>query len=370
MTIQAEQFMQRAIELAKRGLGRTSPNPPVGAILVHDGKVVGEGFHPAAGLPHAEVFALRDAGDKARNSDLYVTLEPCCHQGRTGPCTTAVIDAGIARVFVGTQDPNPQVAGKGMQRLRDAGIDVVCDLLKTECQQLIAPFAKYTASGLPYVVFKAAMTLDGQTATANGDSRWISCAASREAVHQLRNQVDGIMVGSGTVKTDDPRLTARLHADHRDPVRIVFDGKLETSPQAIVYTQSSDAKTILVTASGHSESALQPYRASGVEILQVARNADALDLPAALAELAKRNLHYLLLEGGSVLGGAMMRAGLVDRMMVFVAPKLLGGVGHNLLAGEGAASISEAFSLKNLRARQIDTDILIEGEVQHVHRSD
>ncbi|MDT8443732.1 MAG: bifunctional diaminohydroxyphosphoribosylaminopyrimidine deaminase/5-amino-6-(5-phosphoribosylamino)uracil reductase RibD [Desulfuromonadales bacterium] len=370
MSCQAEQFMQRAIELAKKGLGRTAPNPPVGAVLVRDGKVVGEGFHPAAGQPHAEIFALRDAGDLARDADLFVTLEPCCHQGRTGPCSDALIAAGIARVFVGIQDPNPQVAGKGLQQLREAGVDVVCGLLAGECQQLIAPFAKYTASGLPYVVFKAAMTLDGQTATANGDSRWISCAASRELVHQLRNQVDGIMVGSGTVKTDDPRLTTRLVENHRDPVRIVFDGKLETSPQASVYTQLSDAKTILVTASDHSESALLPYQTGGTEILQVARNAGTLDLTAALAELGKRHLHYLLLEGGSVLGGAMLRAGLVDRIMVFIAPKMLGGAGRSLFAGRGVASISEAFSLMNLRIRQIDTDILIEGEVQYVHRPD
>ncbi|MCK4508433.1 MAG: bifunctional diaminohydroxyphosphoribosylaminopyrimidine deaminase/5-amino-6-(5-phosphoribosylamino)uracil reductase RibD [Desulfuromonadales bacterium] len=370
MTIQAKQFMQKAITLAQRGLGRTAPNPPVGAVLVRDGKVVGEGFHPAAGQPHAEIFALRESGDQSRGADLYVTLEPCCHHGRTGPCTEVLIDAGVNRVFVGAQDPNPRVAGKGIERLREAGIEVVCDLLKTECQELIAPFRKHMATGLPYVVFKAAMTLDGQTAAASGDSQWISCAASRELVHQLRNQVDGIMVGSGTVKTDNPRLTTRLDKGGRDAVRIVLDGQLATSSKAQVYTQSSDAKVLLVTSSEHTELALQPYADAGVEIIQVTRNADGLDLAGALAELGKRSLQYLLLEGGSVLGGAMMRAGLVDRVMIFVAPKLLGGVGRSLLAGDGVATISEAFSLINLRARQVDTDILIEGEVHHVHRTD
>lgn len=370
MKIQADQYMQRAIELAMKGLGRTAPNPPVGAVLVRDRKIVGEGYHPAAGQPHAEVFALRDAGVLARGADLYVTLEPCCHQGRTGPCTEALIDAGVVRVFVGTKDPNPLVAGKGIQRLREAGIDVVSDLLKIECRRLIAPFAKHVTGGLPYVVLKAAITLDGLTATATGDSRWISCVASREIVHQLRNQVDGIMVGSGTVKMDNPRLTARLDKEHRDPVRIVFDGKLETSPEATVYTQSSGAKTILVTAIDNSQAALEPYRACGVEILQVSRTAGDLDLPAALAELGKRHLHYLLLEGGSILGGAMIRAGLVDRVMIFVAPKFLGGVGRSLFSGSGVASISEAYSLMNLCVRQVDTDTLIEGEVQYVHRSD
>ena len=370
MTIQTEKFMHKAIDLARNGLGLTAPNPPVGAVLVRDGKVVGEGFHPAAGQPHAEVFALRDAGTLARGAELYVTLEPCCHHGRTGPCTEAVIAAGVARVFIGAQDPNPQVAGKGIKLLREAGIDVVCDVLKTQCQELVAPFRKHMLSGLPYVVLKAAMTLDGQTAAGNGDSKWISCAASREIVHQLRNQVDGIMVGSGTVQADNPRLTTRLDEGGRDPVRIVFDGKLETSPQATVYVQPSNAKAVLVTSFEQSTVALQPYRDAGVEIVRVARNADGLDLSAALVELGKRNLQHILLEGGSTLGGAMMRAGLVDRVMVFVAPKLLGGVGRSLLAGEGVASISEAYPLVNMCVRQIDTDILIEGEVQHVHRSD
>ncbi len=371
MTSQEEQFMHRAISLARRGLGRTAPNPPVGAVLVRGGKIVGEGFHPAAGDPHAEIFALRAAGVRAEGADLYVTLEPCCHQGRTGPCTEALIDAGIARVFVGTRDPNPLVSGQGMDRLRGGGIEVVCGILETDCRALIAPFAKHVTSGMPYVVFKAAMTLDGQTATANGDSQWISCPASRDLVHQLRNQVDGIMVGSGTVKADDPRLTTRLAEGGRNPVRIVFDGRLETSPQARVYSQESDAKkTVLVTASDHAAADLQPYRVAGVDCIQVARNADGLDLPAALAELGRKNLQYLLLEGGSVLGGAMLRAGLIDRLMIFVAPKLLGGVGRSLLAGEGVAGMGDARKVLNLRARQIGTDILIEGEVQNVHRPD
>lgn len=370
MTIHDEQYMHRAIDLARRGLGRTAPNPPVGAVLVRDGKIVGDGFHPAAGQPHAEIFALREAGELARGADLYVTLEPCCHQGRTGPCTEALIDAGVARVFVGTRDPNPRVSGRGMAHLRDGSIEVFCGILESACQELIAPFAKHVTSGLPYVVFKAAMTLDGQTATASGDSQWISCPESREMVHQLRNQVDGIMVGSGTVKTDDPQLTTRLAEGGRNPVRIVFDGKLETAAHSRVYSQSPESRAILVTASGHLAAELQPYLASGVEIIQVGRSVDGLNLPAALCELGKKNLQYLLLEGGSVLGGAMLRAGLVDRLMIFVAPKLLGGVGRSLLAGEGAPVMGNARKVLNLRACQVGEDILIEGEVQNVHRSD
>ena len=370
MTIHAEKFMQRAIELAHKGLGRTAPNPPVGAVLVRDGKIIGESFHPAAGQPHAEIFALRACGGLAQGADLYVTLEPCCHTGRTGPCTEAIVEAGVSRVFVGTQDPNPLVAGKGLERLRKAGIEVISDILNQECRQLMAPFTKHLTTGLPYVVLKSAMTLDGQTASITGDSKWISCEASRNIVHQLRNQVDGIIVGSGTVMADDPRLTTRLAEGGRDPVRIVFDGSLKTSPDAKVYTQSSQARTLFVTSSEHSEADLRPYGDVGVDIVSVEKTPDGLDLRAALVEIASRNLQYLLLEGGSLLSGAMMRAGLVDRLMIFVAPKILGGQGRGLLSGDGAASMAESLTLKNLKARKIDMDILLEGEVQHVHRPD
>ncbi len=370
MTTPTEKLMQRAIELARQGLGRTAPNPPVGAVLVRDGHIVGEGFHPAAGQPHAEVFALRAADTRAQGADLYVTLEPCCHQGRTGPCTEAIIAAGVARVFVGAQDPNPLVAGKGLERLRSAGLDVVVDVLKHECRQLIAPFAKYVTSGLPYVVLKSAMTLDGQTATLSGDSKWISCDASRNLVHQLRNQVDAIMVGSGTVTADDPKLTTRLAEGGRDPLRIVMDGRLSTSPEARVYTQSSQAGTLLVTSQSHTEEVLTPYREAGADILVVAESAGKLDLSAALQALAGRNLHYLLLEGGSILGGAMLRAGLIDRLMLFIAPKLLGGQGRGLLAGEGVDRMADALTLNHLDARRVDKDILLEGEVHNVHRPD
>ncbi len=370
MSRQNEHYMQRALALARRGEGRTAPNPPVGAVVVRDGAIVGEGYHPGAGQPHAEVFALGEAAELARGADLYVTLEPCCHHGQTAPCTEAVINAGIARVFIGAQDPNPRVAGGGMQQLQRAGIEVTSDVLASECTELIAPFAKHVLTGLPYIVYKAAMTLDGQTATAAGDSKWISCDASREIVHQLRNRVDGIIIGSGTVIADDPRLTTRLKDAGRDAVRIVFDGGLATSPQASVYRQDSTARTILVTADGHRDELLQPYRDGGVELVEVTRTAGGLDLRAALVELGKRNLQHLLLEGGSRLAAAILHAGLLDRMMVFIAPKLLGGGGCGLFAGSGVAEIAAAWRLSSVHTRRIDTDILVEGEVQHVHRSD
>lgn len=370
MTTRPDQFMLKALELARMGLGRTAPNPPVGAVLVRDGRIVGEGYHPAAGEPHAEIFALRAAGGLARGADLYVTLEPCCHTGRTGPCTEAILAAGVARVFVGTVDPNPKVAGKGLALLRNAGIEVSVGLHEPECRRLIAPFAKHVQSGLPYVVYKAAMTLDGQTAAASGDAKWISCEKSRELVHMLRNQVDGIMVGSGTVNMDNPKLTTRLQKPGRDPVRIILDGSLATSPQADVYSRLSAAGSILVTASGHTEEQLRPFLAAGVEVIKVRHHAEGLDLREAMAELGKRNLPYILLEGGSRLAASMLKAGLVDRVMFFIAPKLAGGEGRGLFAGAGVDTIAEAFALKQLEARQVDCDILIEGEVQHVYRPD
>lgn len=371
MTDQPEQFMQQALQLARAGLGRTAPNPPVGAVLVRDGRVVGEGFHPAAGEPHAEIFALRQAGDLARGADLYVTLEPCCHTGRTGPCSEALIEAGVARVYAGTVDPDPRVSGDGLARLRSAGVVVSEGLLEADCRRLIAPFAKHVKSGLPYVLYKAAMTLDGQTATAGGDSRWISCEQSRELVHELRNQVDAIMVGSGTVNADNPRLTTRLPVSGgRDPVRVVVDASLSTSPQADVYRQQSDAATLLVTAADHAAEEITLYRAAGVEIVQVSRHANGLKLQEVMTELGRRNLQYLLLEGGRRLAAEMLKAQLVDRVMFFYAPKLIGGEGHGLFAGRGVDTLSSACTLGDLQVRQLDCDILVEGEVQYVHRPD
>ncbi len=370
MTFQPDQYMQQAVELARMGQGRTAPNPPVGAVVVLDGQVVGQGFHPSAGQPHAEIYALNSAADKSRGADLYVTLEPCCHQGRTGPCTEAIIRSGIARVFVGTQDPNPQVAGKGMQILEANGIEVVKGVLEVECARLIAPFAKHLATGLPYVVYKAAMTLDGKTATIKGDSKWISCAESRQFVHQLRNRVDAIAVGSGTVAADNPRLTTRVEGAAHDAVRVVFDGQLTTSPQATVYCQESEAKTVLVTSTDHAEQALEPYRTHGVDVVQVDRGGSGLDLRQALLELGKRNLQYLLLEGGGTLAAAMLKGELIDRVMFFVAPKLVGGSGKSLFCGNGSSSIDEAINITDLKTSKVGQDILIEGEVQYVHRVD
>ena len=359
-----EKYLEMALKLADRGLGRTAPNPPVGAVLVSDGEVVGSGFHPEAGQPHAEIFALRQAGERAVGADLYVTLEPCCHKGRTGPCTEAIIAAGVRRVVVGAIDPNPQVAGQGVRRLQEAGIEVRTGVLEDPCRRLIAPFAKHVTSGRPFVIFKAAMTLDGQTATSTGKSQWISCAESRHKVHQLRDQVDAVMVGSKTVASDNPRLTTRLPSEGRAPVSIVVDSRLATSPMAAVYNQNSPAKTLLLTGPGHAAGLLDSFRERGVELLELAVVDGQLDLVEAMIKLGRMDLQTILLEGGSGLAGAMLRCGLIDRVMLFVAPLLFGGCdGAPIFSGPGVENLVDAFRLCDVRVTVVGEDILLEGEV-------
>lgn len=360
-----EQYMHRALELARKGEGRTSPNPAVGAVLVKDDVVIGEGFHPEAGQPHAEIYALEQAGAAARGADLYVTLEPCCHHGRTGPCTAAVIAAGIRRVHVGVLDPNPRVAGNGVRQLQQAGIEVHTGVMGDPCRRLIAPFAKHVTTGRPYVILKAAMTLDGKTATRTGASQWISSAESRERVHRLRDKVDAILVGSGTVEADDPRLTTRLPDGGRNPVRIVLDGGLVTSEMAKVYAREDGQRRILMTGEGHLDSRLAAFRQRGVEVVAVQRTGEHLDLECAMDRLGDMGVQSILLEGGSALSGAMLRAGLVDRVMLFVAPLLLGGAdGNGLFGGQGVAELADAFQLEDLQVDRVGPDILIEGEVR------
>jgi len=360
----AERFMAKAVELARRGEGRTAPNPPVGAVLVRDGRVVGEGYHPAAGAAHAEIFALRDAGEQANGADLYVTLEPCCHQGRTGPCSDALIAAGVRRVFYGAIDPNPRVAGAGLARLRAAGIVVAAAPLGPECGRLIAPFAKLVTTGLPFVILKAAMTLDGQLATSAGESQWISSAASRETVHRLRDRVDGILTGAGTVLADNPQLTVRLTEGGRNPARIVLDSQLRTSPQATVYSAEVAGSRLLVTADDHDAKQLEPFVRCGVEVVTAPRRGAHLDLDRVMPLLGARGLQCLLVEGGGALNGALLRTGLVDRLLLFVAPLLFGGSdGRPLFAGPGAVHLTEALRLVDLRFSQSGVDLLVEGEL-------
>ncbi len=356
--------MRRALELGARAEGRTRPNPAVGALVVADSGIVGEGFHPAAGQPHAEIFALQSAGAQAVGADLYVTLEPCSHQGRTGPCTEAIIAAGIKRVFVGIQDPNPQVAGAGIHRLRAAGVQVEVGFCEADCRRLIAPFAKHVTTGLPFVILKSAVTLDGQTATASGDSQWISNSQSREEVHRLRDRVDAIMVGVGTVLKDDPKLTTRLPGGH-DALRVVVDSNLRTPPGAALLHLDSPSDTLLAHIATVSGERRQRLAAQGAVLLETAEREGRVDLQDLLAQLGRRGVQSILLEGGAQLNASFLKADLIDRMMVFVAPKVVGGSGgYGIFAGEGVRRLTDSTQLVDIRLSRFGDDVCIEGEVK------
>ncbi|NLC70537.1 MAG: bifunctional diaminohydroxyphosphoribosylaminopyrimidine deaminase/5-amino-6-(5-phosphoribosylamino)uracil reductase RibD [Desulfuromonadaceae bacterium] len=358
-----EKFMERALELARKGEGRTGPNPPVGALVVNGAEVVGEGYHPRAGMPHAEIYALKEAGPQARGGDLYVTLEPCSHPGKTMACTDAILRAGISRVVVGCRDPNPRVDGRGLATLERGGVATLCGILEKECRRLIAPFAKHVVTGLPFVMLKTAMTLDGRIATVNGDSRWISNEKSRLWVHRLRDKVDAVMVGVGTVLRDDPQLTTRLPQGGRDAARIVIDHFLDVPDGARLLRLESAAPTIIATSDKAPEEKVGRLLGRGIEILRIPEKGDGIDLRELLRSLGKRNFQSILLEGGSRLNGAMWRERLIDRVMVCVAPKLVGGEGLPLFSGRGVSWMAEAVRLAEVRIDRFGDDVLIEGEV-------
>lgn len=357
--------MSRALDLARLGEGRTRPNPAVGAVIVSDGEVIGEGYHPQAGEPHAEIFALRQAGEKARGAELFVTLEPCSHHGRTGPCAEAVIAAGIRRVCVGAGDPNPQVAGRGIARLRAAGVEVRLGVLEAECRQLIAPFAKHITTGLPFVVLKSATTLDGRTATVTGDSRWITGTESRVWVHQLRDRMDAVMVGIGTLLRDDPLLTTRLPEGGRDAARIVVDSRLRIPESAAILSVESAAPTIIATTHAAPAEKIARLEARGAQIIVAAAGEEGVDLRDLLRQLGSSGIQSILLEGGNILNASALKAGLIDRFMIFIAPLLLGsGEAPGIFAGPGVERLADALRLSAIRVRRFGDDTLIEGEVR------
>lgn len=352
-----EQMMRRAIALARKGVGKTSPNPAVGCVIVKDGAVVGEGWHRRAGTAHAEVHALAHAGEKARGADVYVTLEPCAHYGKTPPCAEALIVAGVGRVFAGMVDPNPKVCGKGAAMLREAGIAVTTGLLAHDCRLLNEPFIKQVTTGLPFVILKCALTLDGKIATAMGDSRWITNDKSRRYVHRVRGMVDAVLVGSGTVRADDPQLTCRL-AGGRDPLRVVVDSALTLPHSARIFTLDSTAPTVVATVCTDAERIGRLER-PGVEVLTCRERDGRVDLEELLRLLAGRGVQSLLLEGGGVLAGEALRLGLIDKFLLFYAPKLVGGDAPGPFAGRGVPTMAEALRLKRMTLRRFDEDFLV-----------
>lgn len=356
-----EYYMQRALNLAARAQGRTSPNPVVGAVLVKDGQVVGEGYHRRAGTPHAEVMALERAGENARGATLYVTLEPCCHFGRTPPCCEAVIDRGVTRVVAATLDPNPLVAGKGMVRLQEAGIATGVGVLQEEAWRLNEFFFKYIREGRPFVTLKTAMTLDGKIATSTGDSRWISSEAAREYVHRLRNLYDAIMVGIGTVLADDPRLNTRLNiTEVRDPLRVILDPQLKLPLESKIVQSGREQATLVFTNRLEDAGQVEALKELGVEVVSLDEEGPVLDLDLVLEELGKRGICSVLLEGGAEINAAMLNKRLVDKLIWVIAPKIIGGkTAPGPVAGPGRQLMSEALLLNNVQLEKLGPDFIL-----------
>jgi diaminohydroxyphosphoribosylaminopyrimidine deaminase/5-amino-6-(5-phosphoribosylamino)uracil reductase len=358
------EYMHKALDLAKKAKGFTSPNPCVGAVVVKDGVVVGQGYHRRFGGPHAEVEALDDAGPNAAGATLYVTLEPCNHFGKTPPCTHKIMGSNIKKVVVGCKDPNPFVGGGGIRFLEENGIEVVSGVLKEEAETLIEDFIWYVRNDKkPFVILKTASTLDGRTATRTGDSKWITGTASRAFVHRIRHEADAILIGSGTLHSDNPSLTARIEGvETRDPARIILDTHLTIKENARVLTQASNARTIIVTHPHASPEKKTRLEKMGAQILDVGLSDGRLDLHELMIKLGQMSFLSVLIEGGGTVAGAALRAGIVNKLLLFMAPRILGGSdGKPLFVGMGPERIKDALELKKMRLDWFEKDILVSG---------
>ncbi len=354
-----ERWMRRALRAARRG--RPSPNPHVGAVVVRDGRLVSVGHHERAGLAHAEVVALRRAGEAARGATLYVTFEPCNHWGRTGPCTEAIEEAGVTRVVIGCRDPAPHVPG-AIERLRAHGIEVTVGVLEEEAQALVADFVRHFTRGLPYVVLKAAVTLDGRTATRTGASKWITGEAARREAHRLRRRSDAVMVGVGTVLADDPLLTVR-HVRGAQPLRLVLDTHLRTPPASRLVQTAFEVPTLILHGEGADPERGRVLEAAGVELLPVpVGHRGRLHLETALRRLAERDVVRLLVEGGATVHGAHLSEGLAQEAAIFVAPRIFGDpLALPLAFGPPVEEPGQGWHLRPRRVRRFGHDVLVEG---------
>ncbi len=361
-------YMGYALSLAELALGYTSPNPAVGAVVVKDGAVVGLGHTQSPGSAHAEVVALQQAGDRSRGATIYVTLEPCCHYGRTPPCTQAIIDAGITKVHAALVDPNPLVSGKGIKQLREAGIEVVVGEYEDKARELNEGYIKFITTGLPFVVAKFAMSLDGKIATRGGDSKWISNDDARSYVHRLRHIVDAIMVGANTVINDNPRLSARGCGSGSgkggtariQPLRVIVDGKGRVPSVAQIF--SEPGKTLIATGKPLRAKKKEELVKAGAEVVELTADNGIIDLKDLFQVLGKRQVTSVLVEGGSRLFGFLFDCGLVDKVLAFVAPIIIGGEeAKSVVGGVGVATIVEASSLHNVKVTNFGNDILVSG---------
>ncbi len=358
-----EEYMRRALEVAAKGRGSVSPNPMVGSVVVRDGAIVGEGWHRRPGEPHAEVLAIRTAGTSARGGDLYVNLEPCAHHGRTPPCVEAIAAAGIRRVVAAVRDPDPRVNGLGFARLAESGIEVAEGVLEDEARRLNETYLCWRATGRPFVTLKMALSLDGKMATGVGDSRWISGEASRLRVHRMRAGADAVMIGAGTLLADDPQLNARLAGEPacRQPRRVIVDGRLRTPPESKVLV-SPGGKVMLFTRKDAPEERAVRLRDAGAEVIRVPLSGDRVDLEAVLADLGKREVTSLLVEGGPALLSSFLCGRLADRATVFIAPIFIGGsAGPAPFAGGGSARVADALRLAEIEVERLGDDVMVTG---------
>jgi diaminohydroxyphosphoribosylaminopyrimidine deaminase / 5-amino-6-(5-phosphoribosylamino)uracil reductase len=358
-------FMRRALELAERGRGLTSPNPMVGAVVVSDGAIVGEGYHERAGGPHAEVIALAAAGERSRGATIYVTLEPCSYHGRTPPCASALVDAGIRRVVAALVDPNPRVSGRGFAALRAAGVEVADPILGEHAERQNRAFVAAMRLGRPHVTLKLAMTLDGRIADRRGESKWITGEAARAAAHRLRSESDAILVGVGTVLRDDPALTVRRDRPWpREPYRVVLDTHARTPAAARLIASGTRARALVITGPGADPARVAALAAAGATVVGVAAREGRVDPQAALAALAEREVRAVLVEGGGEIHGAFVDAGLVDRVAVFVAPRLMGGREATPSIGGLGRLLGASLILGGLEVGRVGDDLLIEADAR------
>ena len=358
------EYMRRAIELARKGGGFVHPNPLVGCVVVKDGEIIAEGYHEKYGEFHAERNALLRCQSETKGASLYVTLEPCCHFGKTPPCTEIIIEKGIKKVFVGILDPNPLVAGKGVKILQNAGIEVEVGLCEDEIRELNKVFLKYITTKRPYVIMKTAMTLDGKIAAHTGDSKWVTNEESRKMVHALRSELSGVIVGIGTVLADDPMLNVRLEGEHHQPVRIVVDSNLRIPIDCQLVKTAKEYRTIVATTVNGCCRDVRPYVSTGIEIVECQSNNNHVDINDLMTKLGAMGIDSLLLEGGSTLNAAFLEAGCVDEVWAFIAPKIIGGKDAKTpVSGNGIDKMSDAINFKNIDIQNINGDILIKGKI-------
>lgn len=359
-----ERYMEQALNLAQKGAGWVAPNPMVGAILVKGDRIIGSGYHQKYGGPHAEVNAIACATEDVQGATMYVTLEPCCHDGKTPPCADLIVEKKLAKVVVGSLDPNPLVAGKGVQKLKEAGIEVVCGVLQEQCDYVNRIFRHYITTKQPYVVMKTAMTLDGKIATVTGESQWISGEQSRKEVHLLRHAYTGIMVGINTIIHDNARLTCRMEGG-KNPTRIVVDSCLRISLMSNVLKDQEDNQTILATTSQASPLATNKLTMFGSKVVFCNKKDDRVDLQDLMNRLGAMGIDSILLEGGATVNDAALKAGIVQEVITYISPKIVGGANAPTpVGGTGVANLADAYKLTTMQVTQVGEDIKINALIK------